>query len=455
MAKNRLKLDWGLSTSMERNNFLSIYLSKEPFLSSPPNEEELETMANYVLWGKNENGQNLEQEGLVELPRRNSTWTSQNIESLDELTESPTFNENSIFSLTSKLPTKKVREVFSREKTRETAPSYLLPIFESLWRQIDEIELTLNFYELEHGKRTKEPRTELLKLFSEEDCAILRQRALNINQFHYLKLRHLLVELRREQYTIKDSYSERVLLHNSTAPQESSPQFFDADFPVFPFGTKTNTKLCNLIFKDFSALIPQNFSQEELLSISKFYWTKERDKNELREESVFFDFTDLESVYNLFLLLGELSEEDEEQLYSTTSSFLKTLDFYVKQASLTEVQQEILDLKIKKEKNQDIAAHINKKYGKTYTINYISTIFRQKIIPAINEAASYHKQLIWNLPFEEEFKVCTKCGQRLLRDPINFVRKSRSKDGFSNHCKLCDKRDREEKKKKEGERKNV
>ena len=92
MSKNRLKLDWALSTSVERNAFLSKYLSEEPFLSSPPNEDELETLANYVLWGKNEEGQNIEQEGFVELPRRNSTWTSQSVESLDELTESPTFN---------------------------------------------------------------------------------------------------------------------------------------------------------------------------------------------------------------------------------------------------------------------------------------------------------------------------------------------------------------------------
>ena len=51
--------------------------------------------------------------------------------------------------------------------------------------------------------------------------------------------------------------------------------------------------------------------------------------------------------------------------------------------------------------------------------------------------------------------MCTKCGRRLLRDPINFVRKSRAKDGLSNHCKACDKREREEKKKKEGEKINA
>lgn len=451
MSKNRLKLDWALSTSTERNSFLSTYLAQEPFLSSPPNEEELETLANYVLWGKNEEGQNIEQEGLVELPRRNSTWASQNVESLDELTESPTFNENALFSLNSKLPSKKTREVFSRTNVRSSAPASLLPIFEALWRQIDEIELTLNFYELEHGKRTKDPRKELLNIFTEEDHAKMRQRALNINQFHYLKLRHLLVELRREQYTIKDSYSERVLLHSALPPvQENDEQIFDSDIPIFPFGLFGQNLLSQLVFKPFEELVPESFSEKELKKVSRFYWEKDLEKETWTKNQ--FDFTDLESVYQLFLQLEELGEEENGELFSTTNLLIKTLEYYIKEAELTDVQREILDLKIKKEKNQDIAFYINKKYGKTYTVNYISTIFRQKIIPAINEAADYHRQIIRSLPFEEEFKVCTKCGRRLLRDPINFVRKSRAKDGLSNHCKACDKRDREEKKKKEGEK---
>ena len=453
MSKNRLKLDWALSTSVERNAFLSKYLSEEPFLSSPPNEDELETLANYVLWGKNEEGQNIEQEGFVELPRRNSTWASQNVESLDELTESPTFNENVLFSLNSKLPSKKTREVFSRTNVRSSAPASLLPIFEALWRQIDEIELTLNFYELEHGKRTKDPRKELLDVFSEEDRNKIRQRALNINQFHYLKLRHLLVELRREQYTIKDSYSERVLLHNSNPPvKEENDQTFDSDIPIWPLGLNNDNQLSKLLFRKFDALTADKISEKELKQISKFYWEKENEKLTWTKNS--FDFENLESVYQLFLQLEELGEEEQE-FFSTTNLLIKTLWFYIEEAELTDVQREILNLKIKKEKNQDIAFYINKKYGKTYTVNYISTIFRQKIIPAINNAASYHKQIIRSLPFDEEFKVCTKCGRRLLRDPINFVRKSRAKDGLSNHCKACDKREREEKKKKEGEKINA
>ena len=96
-------------------------------------------------------------------------------------------------------------------------------------------------------------------------------------------------------------------------------------------------------------------------------------------------------------------------------------------------------MKIAKKKNQDIANYINKKYNKSYTANYISTIFRQKIIKQINEAAAFHKEIINNIFFEENFKKCSCCGKILLRSTENFVKKSRAKDGFAGRCKRCDK----------------
>ena len=99
-------------------------------------------------------------------------------------------------------------------------------------------------------------------------------------------------------------------------------------------------------------------------------------------------------------------------------------------------------MKLKKRKNSDIAYDINHKWKKAYTANYISTIFRQRIIPKINEAAAYHEKIIENLCFPEEFKTCTCCGRTLLKDSINFTKKSRSKDGFTARCKRCEKQAR-------------
>jgi hypothetical protein len=100
-------------------------------------------------------------------------------------------------------------------------------------------------------------------------------------------------------------------------------------------------------------------------------------------------------------------------------------------------------MKLHKKKNTDIAWDINHKYGKTYTPNYISTIFRQRIIPKINEAATMHKEIIANIFFPENFKQCTACGEIKLRCPENFTRKSRANDGFSSRCKICEKKARQ------------
>ena len=444
--KNRLNLDWTLSTATERSAFLQQYMEEDIFEKRPPTEEELETMANYLLWGQDEDGLNPDQRKEIQLPRKNATWASQNIESLDELLESPTFSENSIYEFGAAAP-KKVREVFSREELRtKLSPAQLQP-FEDLWGEIDRIEIIINFFELEKGKRTKPPRNELLGRFSKEEIETLEARSQKLTQFRYLKLRHLLVELRRQQYTLRDSVLPRILgSTDAPAPStfERNENNFDIDIPVFPLGIQEK-----LVFRDFDELVPGVFKEEELKIISDLYWEKkDEEKRVQRESKPYFDFRDLEMVYQLFLDLEEFAadQEGEDDFLKTGSKLLDALWFYVRQADLPPIQRKILDLKIKKVKNQDIATIVNQEFGKSYTTNYISTIFRQKIIPTINEAAIYHEKLIGSIFFEEDFKVCSKCGRLLLRDSINFVRRTRAKDGLSNHCKKCDKEEREKKK---------
>jgi len=126
------------------------------------------------------------------MPRRNSSWSGKEIESLDALLESPTFQENSLYQLGS-VTSKKTREVFSREKILPENR----PLFADLWSQIDSTELIINYYELLHGKRKNPPREELLSRFAPDHAAALEEKAKSLSQFHYLKMRHLLVELRR------------------------------------------------------------------------------------------------------------------------------------------------------------------------------------------------------------------------------------------------------------------
>lgn len=439
---NRLHLDFSIPGTHERKAFVDEYVQRPEFIRAPLTDDELETIANYILWGKDPDGMNAVQKGEFSIETRNKTWQRDDTESLDAMMESPTFNEASLRRPT-EARTKIAREVFSREEALAQCPSHMKPIFEELFTRIDKLELSIHWYEFDHGKRKEEPRSALQKRFTPEEVNATRKIASTWNQYKYLKQRHLIVELRREQFTLRDSYIERHMRHTPPEPDLDPVNLdFEAEIPVFPLGL-VGTPFSDLVFKPETELNPYTYTEDEIDTLIKHYWSK---KQQSRPQ-LFFDFGELEHVYELFGQLNEIEEDlDTLPLESNMKKLLDTLKYYIALTDLNEAQKEILDLKINKVKNQDIADQINKKYGKSYTANYISTIFRQKIIPHINETANFHALIIENMCFEENFKKCNGCGKILLIDAENFVRKSRSKDGFSTKCKKCDRADRQKKK---------
>ena len=442
---NRLHLDFQLETAVERREFLNEYLKRTEFQLKPLSEEELEMCGNYLLWGKDEDGKNSVQKKIVEIKTKKGTWDKKEDESLDALLEQPTFNEAQTFS-TIGAPTKITREVFSRSKALKEAPPQLIPIFKDLFYQIDKLDLTLNYYDLAHGKRKNPPREELLQQFTPEEQLQLQEEASSLNQYKYLKMRHLLVELRRQQFTLNDSYSSTIQRHTVPSAQFLPTNIsFENEVVVFPFGVNAEkkNKISSLIFRD--NYDPNSYTEEELKLISKYIWEKKEQFSNMSSNQFIIDFRNLEHIYNIFQLYYDLEDETfKKELESETDSLLNTLKFYIKKANLSDIHKEILELKIQKKRNQDISSYINQKYNKSYTSNYISTIFRQKIIREINEAAQYHEELISNIFFPENFKKCNYCGEILLCSTHNFVKKSRSKDGYANRCKRCDKKIREQ-----------
>ena len=429
---NRLKLDFTLETALERSQFINTYIVQFPDLTN----SEAETIANYLLWGKDSNGKPVGNDLNLE-----TKWSREENtpDSLDAVLEQPGASHIVVKDLNNATVYRKPRTVFDRAQTRKDAPSYLLSTFENLWHLIDEIDLEINFYEERTGKRDKPPREELLKRFTNEEIELIRARSQKLNQYGYLKRRHQLIDLRREQFTIRDSYQSTFNLTQSIFAPTSNSTVFDCDVPVLPLGL-IDEPVGKLIFQlNFD---PGAYNEQQLQSISKLVWSKRE-----VDSSTAFDFRNLEAVYQLYLFKIDLLDQIERNKLSSKvepnqESLLQTLDFYEQLADLSDLQLEILRLKEKKTKNQDIADYINKKYGKSYTANYISTIFRQKIIVKINEAAELHRDTVENCFFPENFKRCAECGRILLLDGRNWVRKSRSKDGFQNKCKKCEKKGR-------------
>ena len=439
--KNRLKLDFGLETAKERAQFIDSYIVQFPDLTAA----EAETISNYLLWGKTEDGTPLGFD--VELETK---WTKKDdVDSLDSLIESETFNDLQIHGLNDLPVYKKPRNVFSRSRVRRDAPAHILAVFEELWDVIDRTDLTINYYELKVGKRINPPREELLKRFSEEVRASIEEKAQHLNQYQYLKLRHYLVEKRKEQFTLQDSFLPTIGAFTKT-PSHYSPTLpiFGENIEVLPLGLFEGAT-ANLVFdKNFD---PRALNEKQLWAISDLIQRKIDGENSDKQK---LDFRDLDTVYQLYLYEEDLENQIEEEkeahyIEGNLEGLLKTLKFYEEIADLTDIQREILKLKEEHKKNQDIAGYINKKYGKSYTANYISTIFKQKIIGKINEAAALHRDTIENCFYEENFKQCSCCGRILLLDGRNWVKKARSKDGFQNRCKICE---RELRKKKKAER---
>ena len=433
--QNRLKLDFTLETAQERIDFIDTYIVQFTDLTS----SEISTIADYLLWGKTEEGVALGADAGLE-----TRWSKPNeAESLDAVLENPALSNAQLYALNDAVVLKKPRNVFSREEARKEAPDYLKSTYEELWKTIDEIELEINFYEVRTGKRDKPPREELLKRFSDEEVERIRAAAQKLNQYGYLKLRHRIRELRTEQFTIRDSYRSTFNITQSTYAAKNNSFVFDCDVEVLPLGIKEGI-VGDLIFDvNFD---PARFNEEQLRSISDLVWKKK----DISKDKQIFDFRNLEAVYQLYLFKEEFDDRLEEVkvnhvVENNLKELLETLDFYEQIADLNEIQREILRLKEKKEKNADIAGYINKKYGKSYTANYISTIFRQKIIVKINEAAELHRETVENCFFPENFRKCPDCGRILLLDARNWVRKVRSKDGFQNKCKRCEREQRKRK----------
>ncbi len=443
---NRLQLNFQLQTRSERLTFIQDYLQKIRFT---PNESELDIMAKYILWGKDsETGLNGRQEGL-ELETKYGTWDTNKIESLDALIENPNFSETMLKG-PSDPPTKISREVFSRSEARKNAPPHILSALEQLWKEIDKTELLINFYDLAHNKRKNPPRQTLLDKFSPEEQQNIKSLSEQTSPYNYLKLKHSLVEMRREQYTYRDSFNETHLSRPTFNFNEGIGPTFGEEILVRPIGLPFKGELGEKIFREDRFPEPEDFREEELISISKILWDGsqyERKEQVEKPEKLaytaagtkkYFDFTNTDHLYALFSMWEEL-EEPEDSIYSNRGLFMRAAMVYRKLSNLDPILEDILDLKIQKVQNQDIVNFINQKYGKKYRANYISTLYCKKCLEGIAQTARRHREVLENIFFPENFKKCKDCGRVLLMDEINFVKRARSSDGFSPRCKKCEK----------------
>lgn len=99
---------------------------------------------------------------------------------------------------------------------------------------------------------------------------------------------------------------------------------------------------------------------------------------------------------------------------------------------------DIMIYKIDGMQNKSIAEALKKKYGVSYSVEYLSTVWRKKIPKIIAEKAKVD-WLIWYYTYKEKgkWKRCSRCHEIKLAHPYFFTKNKTSKDGLYSMCKCC------------------
>ena len=108
---------------------------------------------------------------------------------------------------------------------------------------------------------------------------------------------------------------------------------------------------------------------------------------------------------------------------------------------------DLVQLKFQGKQNTEIQEALEKKHGVRHSIEYISSLWRNKIPKLLSEKEK-SDYLIWYYTYVEQgvFKKCSKCGQLKLATNRFFSKNSTSKDGLYSWCKECRSAVRKEKK---------
>ena len=388
----------------------------QTYYDSSSVQADLEKIANFILYGKDPaNDKNFCQKKEIQIEQAHTAYQRKKAESLDALLEDPNTKEVD-FQPVQKNSFKKIKPTINRDPN---GPDAAIPGMRELWEAIDCL-----------AKQVKE--------FKEKGELGLE----------FYKKNHLLIQLRKEQFALKDSVEEQIRAKGYHMP---SPQ--PAKFTSDTGYVRDNYQeflYTNWRANHYRSQFGENWyaaQQEKIASLMR-EGLENWDWVEISENKI--DLTNSDHVYHLLEMYGTLKENSYENLECDMKYLLWELEDYISRANLSEARFWILIRKIDKATNEQIRDELQEKFGLNYSDNYISTIYKQMICGQIAKAAeiAYDEFRFKDQP--EKFKVCSTCGMKLLRDNRNFIKKQNSKDGLAARCKMCDKKIRDEKKSREG-----
>ena len=203
--------------------------------------------------------------------------------------------------------------------------------------------------------------------------------------------RRALIDLRKDQYLIKNLYLKPVEIQNfnhTTHDIDLIDSVEMIDNQPVPFGISLlNPKVVSIILCNYSALKSNN---EDRLNADAWYLMQDFDR------------------------VSDLALTPYPMLYK------------------------LMIYKIDGKQNQEIQELLEEEFGVKHSLEYISSLWRKKI-PQLIASYAEDEYLDWYfLNIEKgKYKKCSKCGQIKLALPKYYSKNKTSKDGFYSICKKC------------------
>lgn len=208
-------------------------------------------------------------------------------------------------------------------------------------------------------------------------------------------MKKALIEMRKDQYIIKQAYQKPIVPTKLTKSARVRAPLEDKSY------LKTTVDGQEVIIDGVSLMNPKVVSA--ILC----------DYSRLKEDSWgAFDG----DIYYLMENFDEISYR-----------ILKDYPIYLK----------IVELKIDKKQNEEIQAALQEEFGKTYSIEYISSLWRNKI-PKLIANEAIEDFLTWEYKTRNyPMKKCSKCGETKPAHNQFFSKNKTSRDGWYSVCKRC------------------
>lgn len=204
-------------------------------------------------------------------------------------------------------------------------------------------------------------------------------------------MKKALIEMRKDQYTIKQAYQK----------------------PIIP---------CKLT-RSIRTYIPLD------------------DKSHLDGQKIVvkgISLMDLTVVSAILCNYSKLKEDSYDQFNGDTWYFMQQFEETCDRALIDfPIYQRIVELKIDKRQNIEIQQILQEEFDTTYSIEYISSLWRNKI-PKLIAIQAKEDFLRWQYHINKlPMKKCSKCGQLKPAHNQFFSRNNTSKDLFYSICKKC------------------